>query len=330
MKRCITVLLFLVLMTSLVSCASSQGDKSSSTPVSSAGGTSSGAVSDSGLSPQEETYQQAIALMNEAKYDEAIGLFESLNGYSNSATMIVECKYCKAGLLLDQKNYEAAYALLTGIKEYKNTQELLNNFSWKYTKSKETNSVGADLTTEYIYTYDENGYITSSSYTSEYGSNFYSYSYEFDENGRVKKQTSISNVGYVTKYWYQYDANGNKTQETATYNEAYTQVTRYTYDNQGRVVQEDIPDTETVVTYTYDEYGNPTQKAVNALLFKYENEYNSDGKLVKCTYKTETGYSIVYEYTYDARGLLIKEVADEGSGVIKTKEYSDFVCFYHP
>ncbi len=70
-------------------------------------------------------YKNAVALMNNRKYSEAISAFEATNGYKDSADRITECKYNNAVSLMNDEKYEEAIAAFTIIGEYKDSSDKL-------------------------------------------------------------------------------------------------------------------------------------------------------------------------------------------------------------
>lgn len=76
-----------------------------------------------------DTYQSAIALMNDEKYIEAISVFETTNGYKDSVEKIAACneaimegKYKEALALKDAKKYTEAIEKFELLAEYKDSQ----------------------------------------------------------------------------------------------------------------------------------------------------------------------------------------------------------------
>lgn len=79
-------------------------------------------------------YCNAIALMNNGNYKEAIEEFEALDGYKDSTDRINNCnaaikdeKYNNAVALMDSGKYYAAYALLKSLDGYKDSVEIMNS-----------------------------------------------------------------------------------------------------------------------------------------------------------------------------------------------------------
>lgn len=64
-------------------------------------------------------YKGALSLMNEEKYEEAISVFDELDGYRDSITKINDCRYEIAISLIDEKKYVEAYEKLISLNEHK-------------------------------------------------------------------------------------------------------------------------------------------------------------------------------------------------------------------
>ena len=84
-------------------------------------------------------YNDAIALMDAGKYDEAISAFDALDGYKESAYKIIECntaildgKYNDAISLMDAGNVIEAYETLVALDGYKDSEDKANSIYDKY------------------------------------------------------------------------------------------------------------------------------------------------------------------------------------------------------
>ena len=74
------------------------------------------------------SYNKAINLMDNGKYEEAITAFEALDDFGNSQKKIEDCRLAimnsklqEAQKLLDEKKYEEAYTILSSLGEYENS-----------------------------------------------------------------------------------------------------------------------------------------------------------------------------------------------------------------
>ena len=68
-------------------------------------------------------YNDAVALMEEGNYTEAISVFEALGGYKDSAIKVYECKYNHALALMDEGKYLEAVSVFEQLNGYKDSTE---------------------------------------------------------------------------------------------------------------------------------------------------------------------------------------------------------------
>ncbi len=67
-------------------------------------------------------YNDAMALMNDGKYAEAIDAFTALDGYKDSETKILDCQYGEAETLMNAEKYEEAITAFTALDGYKDSK----------------------------------------------------------------------------------------------------------------------------------------------------------------------------------------------------------------
>ena len=67
-------------------------------------------------------YNEALELVENKNYDEAIAIFEELGDYSDSADMICEAKYKKAEQCESDKNYDMAVQIFTELDGYRDSK----------------------------------------------------------------------------------------------------------------------------------------------------------------------------------------------------------------
>ncbi len=72
-------------------------------------------------------YNNAVALMNEGKYKEAISVFSKLNGYKDSRTKINDCRYSNALSLMNEGEYEEAITVFRKLNGYKDSRTKIND-----------------------------------------------------------------------------------------------------------------------------------------------------------------------------------------------------------
>lgn len=77
------------------------------------------------LHPVYKKYGEADKLLDDKKYDEALGAFMELSSYKDNGAILNECRYRKAAELLDAQNYAGAKELLEDIGDYKDSKVLM-------------------------------------------------------------------------------------------------------------------------------------------------------------------------------------------------------------
>lgn len=77
----------------------------------------------------EQNYKQAIDLLNDGQYDQAIAIFSSLNDYSDSNQLAMESEYLKAQHLELNGDRDGAIALYLSIGDYKESKDKYQQLS---------------------------------------------------------------------------------------------------------------------------------------------------------------------------------------------------------
>ena len=280
-----------------------------------------------------------------------------------------EKTYNQALTLLEQQKTEEAFELLTSIKDYKDSAQLLSNFVY-LPERVVTSDYGFGSDTEPVlqvtlYPYDEKGNLLtySGTYQDDRGPEFsetHEYTdgkltrtralseagdstitYEYDSDGRIAKTigaTEGANVGGISLFTY--DANGNCIRKDFTsYHGADT--TKYTEENAYH---------RDTTTYEYDADGNCTKVSVDygdnrwSHTAKYDKNgitaivtLDGDGKQTETTfsYNTEGNCTKVvtdYEtatFEYDENGLLVASTHKQGESLLRACTYS-FSLYYLP
>ena len=78
-------------------------------------------------------YNNAVALMENDQYEEAIAAFEAMGGYKDSEDLILETKYVAATALLDAGNIVDAYEAMVALDGYKDSAEKADSIYDQYT-----------------------------------------------------------------------------------------------------------------------------------------------------------------------------------------------------
>jgi tetratricopeptide (TPR) repeat protein len=74
-------------------------------------------------------YNAALALMKSGKYEEAIEVFEKIEGYRDSEHKILECKYEEAESYVTQKNYKSAIDIFNYLNDYSDSNSRAEELS---------------------------------------------------------------------------------------------------------------------------------------------------------------------------------------------------------
>ena len=77
-------------------------------------------------------YSNAVSLMENGKYEEAVEAFEAMDGYKDSADQMIECKYRMALSLMDDGNVVEAYETLMALNGHKDSAEKASSIYDKY------------------------------------------------------------------------------------------------------------------------------------------------------------------------------------------------------
>lgn len=80
---------------------------------------------------KKKLYNQAMALLEDGKYDDSIALFESLKGYKDSKEQIIDAEYQEAAKYEKSGEYEEALALYEELGDYKDSKEKYKEVEYK-------------------------------------------------------------------------------------------------------------------------------------------------------------------------------------------------------
>ena len=262
--------------------------------------------------------------------------------------LIKPIQYNRAIGLVNKDRYYEAYSILVGLGDYKDTEEMLDNFLVVHGKTIEHSSLGENVT---VYSYDNNGNCIEEvtayalgdkmikNYTYDKNDNCIMVThkssskntvtqYQYDTYGNLIKEVSNNSTNPTREYYY--DINDNLIEERIYYSDGNEGIIEYSYDENNNCVKEVFyapgaiigASTETQITeYKYDANNNCIERKSNNYIEKYDYD---DNKLIK----KDLGYSEI-EYIYNDKGICIKEIESykDGSGQTVT-EHSDFKAFY--
>ena len=261
--------------------------------------------------------------------------------------------YDQAFKLIEEGNYEAAYALFVKLGDYKDAKAEAAKFQYvpvkntfSYTDDGET-EVSSTITVvfgenglpAYMKEVSDDGFTHTCNFTyNELGQTLCiscKYSdgmtettdYIYDENGNLLREFHISPDGIISIYRASYNENGQIEKAIMQDTDGFLFGTESIYDENGREIQVLVTsmDQTTVTTNIYDE---------NDLLVKTierdengnenvmsEYFYDEKGNLIKSTYE-RLGYSVIIEYTFDENGLKTSEYYEDSVGYRYTYNYT--------
>ena len=277
-----------------------------------------------------------------------------------------EVLYNEALALLQQGKLEEAYTIFLTLKNYKDVVHYLNCFAFEYKQKVyegrpdiyyEYDEYGK-VTYEYhtplsisgyshSYEYDENQRLIKDQYASDSGKQSIKL-YEYDAVGNLTKQTDIDgDTVYVTSV--EFDERGNKTRVISDeynitieyqYDGANNllemlirnkdgEVTEgyfYEYDSNNRLIckTSQYSSVTEVSTYEYDESGN-TLSVVNenngVFISRQDYEYDENGNRKKLLNSYTSDIGSVVLWIYDESGNVIEERHEENGKCLSCKRY---------
>ena len=281
--------------------------------------------------------------------------------FATVAYIVPAMKYGNALDDIENGNYKDAYITLKTLGNYKDSEEILRDFTLVYLKTEllyydEYGDPSFTIfTTHYengkereFSRYDEEGLLLEKRECNENGDtllhlqnkadgtllqNDYS---EYFSDGKIRYHETHSMSGreiQITKTYYQYDENGKISVETRK-NEFGESKTVYKYDANGQKIEVkaiDINGKEQKTVYEYDENGNKTLEMEynqsNELTEKRIWEYDASGNTVFFELSGRSNGELVVKSrtrsTYDASGKKILSVIyDKDDNVREKTEYA--------
>ena len=252
-------------------------------------------------------------------------------------------EYENALVLLANCDYMGAKAAFEKLGDYRDAKEYLSKFYYMPTSfeyelydKKGTNTIGynglnlpvretvmrADVQALYDLVYDENGnmieQILIMNTDTEHQISTYKYSY--DTEGRRVSANYLSHDGISVSYNYEYDEKGDNVK--IKYEDSDVTLEYFmTYDDNGRMIRNDmVKNGETVtlnISYVADE-----QKKTMKEIWAYEGmgeeyidyTYDAKGNIIKKVFTDFDGDQHTYDYTYDENNSLIYELLTDNDG----------------
>ena len=167
-------------------------------------------------------------------------------------------RYEEALELLEIGEYEKAYALLTSLGKYKDSEEYLSKFYYVPT-SGDHKADGGTASAEVTMGSDS---LPAKKVLNYFGEIFV-YDYTYDTDGNLIKKIYTSSNGDKSIFDYAYDTNGNIIKEVyASFCEGSyesEEVWDYTYDVSGNVIKKvhtGADNEKSIYDYTYDRLGD--------------------------------------------------------------------------
>ena len=245
-------------------------------------------------------------------------------------------RYEEAMVLIQSRNYKAAYDILRELGDYSKAKEELDKFYYLPTKKVSKEENGGEIYEENtIYKYNEQNLpIEISTLNDRYGyEEIYDYNYDSRGNLIFERDRMDGQTSYVYEYVYDEKDNVLKKVQTSFSGKF---IFEYTYDDKGDLIKEIATSSDgkliytTSYTYTYDARNHLIMKIQTDTGYKYVEDYTYDANenLIKETYTYISGNKITnkitYEYIYDVNNNLIKEIYTEAEG----NGAYDHVCNY--
>lgn len=303
-----------------------------------------------------ETYNNAVALMDAERYDDAIAAFTGLGDYKDSAELLDKAKlesanapvYSEALALLAEGKYEDAYSLFVSLENYRDVTDYLSRFCLLKTKlhydSYSFSFSGANnWNYEYFinYTYDDNGNLIREEKIVPERPDAVApnmWEYEYDENG-IKTRATVTNytdsdsrqVTSSTTYEYapngvtigwtsvKYD-NGTEIRNASDYENTFSDSGCILYQKNTTVTE----NATTIIETFYDEIGNQLRylqtvvKGSETKVNDYRYTYDESGNLLTST-RSYDGKN--YEYTYGKEGQILTAICTDEKGNTEDVEY---------
>lgn len=254
---------------------------------------------------QENKYQEALALIEKGKYEEAYEIFESLGNYKNSKEILTHFRY----VLIEFKDTSTSDTIV--LKDIKlNDSNLPSEIIYIDPEQ------GYDGRATSKFKYDSNGNIIEEIRTNYEGKNSI-YSHSYDNSGNLIKFTRINYDSEKTTYDYSYDTNGNLIKEvyTSPSGSVFTSTYEYLYDSNNNLIKKIYISSygREINEYFYNADGDLIKQVYTDSRDQktiYDYHYNEDKKLIKEICTSHWGHVFNTEYTYDLNGYLIRETTD--------------------
>ncbi len=256
-----------------------------------------------------------------------------------TTTAAEEIPYREAIRCLEEGKLEEAYKLFLTIEDYRDVDDYLDRFAFRYTAKTERTPQYANTT---YYEYDEYGKTLLELYFASSGS-MHSSTYQYDDNENLIEYVYREGRDYESRVKYEYDENNHPLRKHDWYgvieiecdengnaikltNEDGEVIER-TYDANGRLLVDvtKYREGDLVETFEYDSMGRLIKRTSDA---DYSDgptvttwQYDERGNCLKEDYVQTNGFAHSYTYEYDERGNCIKETKCYISPVTGERSY---------
>ena len=299
-----------------------------------------------------ESYNKGLRLLEAGRYSEAYVVFKNLGDYEDSAEILSHFVYVREratvtdsqGVSTEEMYYNEDNLPIQKIVTDHNGHKDIYEYTY-YSNGLLKSEVLVDTLLHehrYFYKYDAHNNLIKKTYIDYDGSECVE-TYVYDDDDRLVKHVIDDRY-----YTYEYDDNGNVVREIKYLNGKENRTRLYTYDVNGQMIRQIIiQDAWPTVTtsrydYTYDYGGNLTKEVEtkgNKITSTTHYVYDEGSRVIQI-YDTDDKGKVTYsrkyeydeqgrlisepqrEYTYDARGNLVKvEVPDPYQPIGRISEY---------
>ena len=255
-------------------------------------------------SKNARAYDEALALLEAGRYNEADVAFTKLGNYKDSAEKAEEAAgmgqentaYTKACKLLDDKSYDEAHDAFIALGNYEDAAEKAQEAL--YLKAGALLEDGSFDEAQALYT-ELGDYCDSAELADSFVQRMVSITTSYDESCSGPLTTT-----------YTYNSEGVLLSETRLYSEYPSmddQTFEYAYAPDGSYTL-----TRDQVSSVYDDHGNLLGQG-GVFQYDYVYEYYDDGTLCSCTARAEGSGDTLWVAEYDRRGSMDRYIEADGT-----------------
>lgn len=249
-------------------------------------------------------YEEALALLEAGRYNEADVAFTKLGNYKDSAEKAEEAAgkgqestaYTKACKLLDAGSYDEAHEAFVALGDYEDSAE--KALEALYLKAGELLESGSYDESQALYT-ELGDYCDSAELAEGFVQRMVSMTTSYDESCSGPLTTT-----------YAYNSEGVLLSETRLYSEYPSmddQTYEYAYASDGSYTL-----TCGQVAEVYDAHGNILGQG-DAMQYDYKYEYYDDGTMCSCTALAEGSEDALWVAEYDRHGCMDRYIEADGT-----------------